>query len=120
MMVAMEVRTSFIFPATPHTRGQRREFLGETPQKSLWICLDFLCRIEPYQGVALTPRSRKYIRPPSTAVKSNLRLLNTAHIRSLVLARATRLVTIEFLIVIATLPRFLVLRKELFRDQLFR
>jgi hypothetical protein len=30
--------------------------IHETPQKSLWILLDFLVRIERFQGVALTPR----------------------------------------------------------------
>jgi hypothetical protein len=48
-------------------------------------------------------------------VRSNLRLLNTVHLWPLPLARATRPVTIEFLIVIGTLPYFLVLRKELLR-----
>jgi hypothetical protein len=35
--------------------GSTRKIHG-TPQKSLWILLDFLVRIEPFQGVALTPR----------------------------------------------------------------
>ena len=30
--------------------------IHEKPQKSLWILLDFLVRIEPFQGVTLTPR----------------------------------------------------------------
>jgi hypothetical protein len=33
------------------------------PQKSLWILLDFLVRIEPFQRVALTPSPQKYSAP---------------------------------------------------------
>jgi len=33
--------------------------IHEKPQKSLWILLDFLVRIEPFQGITLTLRRRK-------------------------------------------------------------
>jgi hypothetical protein len=41
--------------ATLFQAGSTRK-IHETPQKSLWILLDFLVRIERFQGVALTPR----------------------------------------------------------------
>jgi hypothetical protein len=38
--------------------GHSSRKIDEKPQKSLWILLDFLVRIERFQGVALTPRPK--------------------------------------------------------------
>jgi len=44
------------FGAEASFQASSTEKIHETPQKSLWILLDFLVRIERFQGVALTPR----------------------------------------------------------------